>query len=312
LNPYALMRAINAKTARAIEPYRFDTPPMVRVSGVVGLVAKDNAEDLHFHVDGGPFHWKVFNLPKLGGDVYVLGETVWLTNVLGQFYGGTITGDARFDWSVPNGTDFGFQANVTDADLRALVADVSRKTNKVEGILGGQLVVTRGNSSEPLSWQGYGRAELRNGLIWDFPFFGIFSTVLNSMIPGLGNSRAKQGLADFAITNSVIFTKDLDIRATAMRMHFDGKVGFDERVDGRMEAELLRDTPAVGIFIAKVFWPFTKLFEYKVTGTLDEPKAEPLYILPKMVLMPLRPFRTFKEMFAPEEPKLPPEKQPPP
>jgi hypothetical protein len=36
------------------------------------------------------------------------------------------------------------------------------------------------------------------------------------------------------------------------------------------------------------------MFEYRVNGTLEEPKLEPLFILPKIVLMPFRPFRSLK------------------
>ncbi len=42
----------------------------------------------------------------------------------------------------------------------------------------------------------------------------------------------------------------------------------------------------------------TKLFEYKVGGTLGEPKAEPVYLIPKVMLlpfqMPFHPLRTLK------------------
>jgi hypothetical protein len=54
----------------------------------------------------------------------------------------------------------------------------------------------------------------------------------------------------------------------------------------------------------------TKLFEYKMTGTLDQPKAEPLYVLPKILLLPFHPFRTLKELLTEEE-KNPAEKPPP-
>ena len=97
-------------------------------------------------------------------------------------------------------------------------------------------------------------------------------------------------------------SKDLEIHATMMRMQFKGAVGLNRRVDARVEAELLRDLPAIGVVISKVFWPVTKLFEYKVTGTLSEPKAEPLYILPKILLMPFHPFKALKNMLN-EEPK---------
>jgi len=60
--------------------------------------------------------------------------------------------------------------------------------------------------------------------------------------------------------------------------------------------------------LSKLFWPVTKLFEYKVTGTVGQPKAEPLYVVPKILLMPLQPFKTIKELLV-EEPK-PTEKRP--
>jgi hypothetical protein len=44
--------------------------------------------------------------------------------------------------------------------------------------------------------------------------------------------------------------------------------------------------------------PFTKLFEYKVTGTLDDPKYEPLYVLPKILMIPLHPIQAVKGIFS--------------
>ena len=41
----------------------------------------------------------------------------------------------------------------------------------------------------------------------------------------------------------------------------------------------------------------SKIFEYKVTGTLAEPKSETVYI-PKVLTMPLHPFRTLEELFS--------------
>jgi hypothetical protein len=89
-----------------------------------------------------------------------------------------------------------------------------------------------------------------------------------------------------------------------MRMDYEGTVDLRQRVDGRMEAELLRDIPAIGFIISKVLWPVTKLFEYRITGTLSEPKTQPLYVLPKILLMPFHPIQTIKDLI-PEEPKPP-------
>ncbi len=140
--------------------------------------------------------------------------------------------------------------------------------------------------------------------------FGLFSPILNGFVPGLGNSRANEADATFVVSNGVFYSKDLEIHATMMRMQCKGAVGLNSRLDVRVEAELLRDLPAIGFVISKVFWPVTKLFEYKVTGTLLDPKAEPLYVFPKVLLMPLHPLKTLKSIFV-EESKETDEKKPP-
>ena len=91
-----------------------------------------------------------------------------------------------------------------------------------------------------------------------------------------------------------------------MRMSFDCSVDFNGNVEATAEAELLRDVPAIGFIISKVLWPITKIFEYKVTGTLNHPQTEPLYVVPKLLLLPLQPFKMLKEAL-PESPKPPPQ-----
>jgi hypothetical protein len=56
--------------------------------------------------------------------------------------------------------------------------------------------------------------------------------------------------------------------------------------------------PIFGQVVSLALWPVTKLFEYKVTGSLGEPKADPKYLIPKVMLLPFqlpfRPIRTLK------------------
>jgi hypothetical protein len=85
----------------------------------------------------------------------------------------------------------------------------------------------------------------------------------------------------------VIYSSDLLIHASGMRLRGEGTVDFDTRVNGRMTAQLFRDTPAIGGLMATVLWPVTKVFEYKVTGTLGHPQAAPLYI-PNFIVNPLK------------------------
>ncbi len=76
-------------------------------------------------------------------------------------------------------------------------------------------------------------------------------------------------------------------------------------MNARVEAGLLRNTPLLGPLVSTVLWPVTKLFEYKVSGTLGEPKAEPVYLVPKVVLLPFQlpfhPIRTLKGLLPEDQ-----------
>ena len=181
------------------------------------------------------------------------------------------------------------------------MGDLATRTNRLEGTLDSLLVVTRGNTENWQNLDGYGDINLHDGLIWDIPMFGVFSKVLNEIAPGLGNSRANAGVGDFAITNGVIRTDNLEIRSHAVRLQYRGTVDLNERVNARVEAELLRDVWAVGPLISTVLWPVTKMFEYRVTGTLGQPKTDPVYLIPKIMLMPFHPIRTLKDL-VPQDP----------
>jgi hypothetical protein len=250
--------------------------------------------DLRFQLGGGPFEWQSFKFQQVTGDVHWAGTTLTLSNVAGAMHGGYVDTSMAFDFTAKKGANFAFTVDATNISLPSLLKDFGA-TNKVEGTMSGLLVVTNANTEIPLSWFGYGRSTLRDGLLWDVPVFGLFSPLLNAISPGAGNNRAKEAMATFMITNSVIWTEDLQIQASGMRLNYQGWIDFETRLDGKMEAELFRDTPGVGTVVSKVFWPVTKLFEYKVTGTLNKPKSAPLYI-PKILMMPLHPVRTLREL----------------
>jgi hypothetical protein len=299
--PLAVAHAIGPHIRRTIEPYCFTQPPRVRVSGYAPLHGSSDA-DLHFAVAGGPFEWWKFQVPHLAGEVHWLGETLTLTNVQAPFYGGDAAGFAHFNFTRGRGGDFNFTAAVTNASLPALLSGVFKHTNQLEGALSGRLVIASGDTAEPRSWTGFGRARLRDGLLWEIPIFGILSKPLDALMPGVANSRFSEASARFAITNGVIAWDKLEMRATTMRLQYDGTVDFTGRVDMRVEAEPLRDTWVIGRVLSLALWPVTKLFQFQITGTLDKPKSEPVYV-PKLLFLPLHPIRTLEDFFSPDPEK---------
>jgi len=298
--PMVIARAIGPNIVKAIEDYQFGTPPTAHVYGTIPLHGEEDA-DLHFDIKGGPFHWWKFNLPHVTGHVHWAGLHLGLTNVQADFYHGLAAGWAEFSFPRERPTEFQFGLAATNVLLPSLVSDLASTTNHLDGRLYGNLTVTKANTD---NWQtvfGYGEAHMRDGLLWDIPLFGKFSPVLNGIAPGLGNSRASAATASFVITNGVIRTEDLEIRSSGMRLRYRGNVNLENQLNARVDAELLRDMWLVGPLVSTVFWPVTKLFEYRVTGTLADPKTEPVFILPKIMLLPFHPVRTLKGLM-PEDP----------
>jgi len=302
LDPMIVATCIGQNEAETIAPYRFLDPPEALVNGEL-LLGHLVLPRLQFELDGGPFNYWRFNLPQVRATVNWVPGLVTISNLQASFYQGQMSGDGRFDVTPRHATLLNFQVNVTNADLRLLMRDLATKTNQLEGKLDLGLVVTSALSTNWDSWQGHGRANLTDGLIWDIPVFGIFSPVLNAVAPGLGNSRADRGKATFTITNSVIRTEDLEIKAAMTHLYYRGTVDFHERVNARAEAALLQDAGPIGPIFRLAFLPLTKLFEVKVSGTLDQPKRDMLYLFPRVIMMPLHPFRMLKELFPQEEPK---------
>src|SRR5581483_5212113 len=105
LEPTAVVNAIGPKVAKVMEPYRFLKPPTVEVNGIVPLHG-DVAADLHFKVDGGPFHWMKFKIAHINGKVDWVGQHLNLSGMQAAFYQGTLTGSALFDFNRDEGTDF--------------------------------------------------------------------------------------------------------------------------------------------------------------------------------------------------------------
>lgn len=301
LDPLRIAACIGTNLVATLEPYHFASPPTLAVNGQVQTDAILDSSDLTFAVRGGPFHFWRFNSAQLEGTVRWTGHRLTVTNILAEFYGGRLSGEFLLDLPPNADPPFQFQARGTDFDLRGLLRDTVGATNHIEGTVTGTLVITNALVSDWKSWQGYGQARLRDGLLWDLPIFGTLSRVLNFVAPGIGNSRATAAQGRYTITRSVIHTDDLEVSAGPAQLRFQGTVDFDGQVDARVVAEVLRKTPIVGPLISLVFAPAAKVLEFRVTGHLSDPQLKPVYV-PGFLLPLLNPLGTLQNLVTPGAP----------
>ncbi len=305
VDPLAVARAIGPRIGQHMEPYRFGHAVRARVNGIIPMRDERDA-NVRFEIEGGAFEWWKFRVPEIEGRLDWVGEKLSLRNVHAEFYGGTAVGEADFDFARERGADFSFDVLVTDAELRLLMRDMTSHSNRLEGRLNGRLTITQGTSTDIHSVQGRGRVDLTDGFIWDIPIFGILTPALDGIAPGLGSSRARAASGTFIVTNGVLRTEDFEIRAPVMRLQYNGDVDLTGRVNARVQAELLRDIPAVGPMVSLVLWPVSKVYEYRITGTVQKPESEPIFFIPRILALPFHPLRTIREIL----PTVPQESRP--
>lgn len=308
MDPDLVTRIISAPVRAAVAPYHFKEPPSVVVNGRLPTRAEADA-DATFKIAGKTFNYWRFKVPEISGDVHWRGETVTITNLQAAFYRGKLDWEGKFDFSGPPGARYQFRGHAAQSDLQSLVADLTLTNTPLEGTFDGNLIVTSADTRDWLSWQGSGNVQFRDGFLWNVPIFGFFSPVLNKIVPGFGQSRVNAGSANFVIDQGLIRTSDLEMKAPALRLQYVGSVNFKGAVNARVQAEILRDAWAVGRIVSMALWPVTKVFEYKVTGTLYEPKSQLLYF-PKFLMLPFRPLKAIKDVLIP--PTAAPSPQPPP
>jgi hypothetical protein len=307
VEPAVVSRAIGPKTAKAMEPYQFLAVPQARVNGCIPLRHRADGElltdeaDLRFEVVGTtPFRWRKFETPAITGTIHWWKNFIILTNTESECYGGTAQGWGVFDVNPDRpGTEFSFSATGTNVDFHRMGAALWSATNQLAGALSGTVNVTRANSENWQTWNGYGAMRLSNGLLWDVPVFGLISPVLNVVTPGLGlgNNRATDAAGRFIMTNGVIFTDSLDIHTTMLRVRYDGTVDLQQNVNARATAQFLRSTPIFGSMMSLMLSPVSKAFECEVTGTLGQPKVKPVHTISNFLLVPLHPIRSVEDAF---------------
>ena len=294
-----------------MENYHFTAPPDVIVNGMIPVEeAEHSFIDFELAQSKGMKWWKIYP-ENLTGLVRWQGDQLSLTNLSADFYGGKLKGWAAFDFTEQKsdktsqketeetketGADFKFDANFVNCQIKPFMECFNARTNTLAGTMNGRLAVTGANTSDWDSWNGYGFVHITNGLIWDIPVFGMFSSLLNEISPGLGNSQATRGGGSFIITNSVVRTEDLEIASPTFQMLCKGTVDFQRNLDSQVDIDIFKGWGDIGKVINFTTTPFRRVFRCSVKGTFEKPEIQFLY-LPKAVMAIVHPVKSLKELF---------------
>jgi hypothetical protein len=268
-NPSEIAGLLGEKAARVMKPYQFGSRTDANIRGLVDFDNPNATAWMAHVVNEGFSYWKLTTTRAETALVFT-NNTLQLADFDADFYGGKLRGHALFTFSDADPT-YDFNFSVDNADVQGILSAAQKRPSNVTGFLTGRAVISgRGTDLEAV--RGNGELSVADGILWQGPIFGIFSEVL-------GKTKATRAHASFTIANQAVRTDDMEIAAGVFTARSWGQVGFDGKMDFRVQAQFLRDWLGIG-WIGRVLG---QILEYKVGGTVGDPSYRPVN-LPKELL----------------------------
>jgi hypothetical protein len=268
-NPSEVAGLLGEKAARTMAPYRFGPRTAANARGVIDFDRPEGTLWAAHVVNEGFSYWK-FTADRAQATLVFTNNTMQINDFDADFYSGKLRGHAVFVFSDTD-PSYNFEFSVERADVHTLLGATEDRESAVTGLLTGQATIS-GHGIDMVALGGKGQLSVTDGVLWQAPIFGIFSEVL-------GKTKATRAQASFTIANQAVSTEDMQIAAGAFTAQSRGQLGFDGKLDFRVEAQFLRAWPGIG-WISPLIG---KLLEYKVGGTIGDPKYRPVN-LPKELL----------------------------
>lgn len=252
-----------------VKPYRFHSPPFLKVNGVVDLdkYSKEPRTDLHVEVDSDSVMdldvFKVtFPLTKPKGEIFLRGRELTVKVHKGFLFDGQIQGiyeSSLWKKNIPFKTHF----HINNGDFHKAMHTIFNN-NKDSGRFNFQTTFG-GYLGNLYSLQGDGKIEIHDGYIMSIPFLGIISTALSSKDTDFAMAKADEASAHFNIKDGCIFTRDLKISSFTFSVLGSGKYNFvKDNLDMDMKVRMRGP-------MGYLFYPLSELFEYHGTGKLASP-----------------------------------------
>jgi hypothetical protein len=262
-NPNEIAPLLGPKAAVVLRPYRFGPRTKASGRGLVDLDVPVNSAWSANVVNEGFSYWKV-TADRARAIVTVSNNFLAVENFDSDFYAGKLRGRAVF--ALTNAPNYQFDFTTDRVNAHKLLTAIRGKEGSSSGLLTGQCTL-QGQGSDVATIRGQGHAKVTDGVLGELGLFGVFSQILNGITPGLGSASLTSGTATFKLADSAVKTEDMEIQAGVFTLTSQGKLGFDGKLDFRVDARPLKSWPLFG----QLGMLIGKILEYKIGGTLSTP-----------------------------------------
>jgi len=281
-DPKAICAMIDPDVAAALDPFSFSGYFYITAFGTVGL--KSSApNDMEFNFNVSDARWKMFALAPCALTLRIVDRTYKFDDVHASIYRGVINGAASID-PVADSSNmlFSVSAKAENIDFGILINSLSGKEveRAYEGICSAS-VNLQGLLDDPggKSMKGEGWLKIDNGRIFTVPLFSGLFDMAGKVIPGLGHFNGiNNARATIKVENGKVSTRDIFIEGDILSLKGSGDVYFDGRLDFRVQITFMRQKSLIGNVVQILAMPFTKAFEFRLSGTVENPKWESAYL----------------------------------
>jgi hypothetical protein len=264
-----------------MEPFRLNGPARLQVEGLLDY-CNFSLNQLQAHVEAQRFGYARWEADTAKFDLAVLGRRLRFTNAVATAYGGQFAGrgalypvfsDANWRYEV----DFG-ATNARLADL--LSASIGKPAGELRGNLDGTAKIGGyiGKGTGP-SVVGSGHVDVRGGLLFQTKLFSGLSAILSKVVPEFTLFAQTDASGDYTIRNSRLSSPDIQLQGTLFSVKASGDYSFAGDLDYRVEVQLLRGGP-IAALVRLATRPVTRLLEFRLTGTFEDPRWRPLNLNP--------------------------------
>ncbi len=268
--PTDVLKMIRPQWVSELAPYQFTgTPPKLKLEGKISsadtlhtrlAVTIESSKGMNYEVAG-----KKLPFSSLGGSLLFEGHQLHLAPLEADFLGGKTVLTAQIPLVAAGTHKASLQLSGVDfASLSKLYTGYSDSKGSLDAAF-----EWTGNGANLRKINGTGQLSIHEGNLFEIPFLGPLSTLLNAIVPGLGSDTAHRATATFNVEQGVASTRDLQLDGSGFSVHAQGEVHFpDDKIHlaTRLNA---RGLPGVLLF------PVSKLFEYVVEGPLRSPQWRP-------------------------------------
>ncbi len=280
IHPHALARIVDVYPTNLMEQLSFKGPVRINAKGKVNYRQPENS-DIEAEVEAGNLGLRMFTADTCNFRLRSTGITNYLTGISGEIYDGTFSGNCRFDLPYKARTNVAYacKGKIHRAELEKIVSAITTNAAwdtsgeftldlEIFGLTGKGM----GNTVT-----GEGKVRLREGKVFTMPLFGGFTKIMTRTIPGLNFVLSQNEVeAEFEIERNMIKSDLVLIEGDVLSLHADGDYYFDNSLDYKVQVRLLKERAFVGKILQTLMWPITTLFEFRLRGTLKNPRWYPV------------------------------------